>query len=100
MNTYRILKLKVGTTKKSTDTNCFTWFSRNVRHVCDGGLRCLTMYLATVAWDTSIPSLSNSACRRGAPQSTFAELISRIRFWISFDALGRPIRPRRLFQFQ
>ena len=60
MNTYRILKLTVGTTKKSTDTNCLTWFSRNVRYVCDGDFRCFTMYFATVAWETSMPSLRNS----------------------------------------
>jgi len=36
------------------------------------------MYFATVVWDTSIPSLSSSPCRRGAPQSGFAKLIFRI----------------------
>ncbi len=37
-------------------TICFTWFSRNARHVGDGGSRHRGMYLATVAWDTSMPS--------------------------------------------
>ncbi len=47
----------VGTTKKSTDTNCLTWFSRNVRQVCEGGFRGLTTYLETVDWDMSIIQL-------------------------------------------
>jgi len=39
----------VGTTKKSMETNCLTWFSRNVRQLGEGGFRCFTMYFATVA---------------------------------------------------
>lgn len=35
----------VGTVKKSIETVVFTWFSRKVRHVCEGGLRRWTMYL-------------------------------------------------------
>ena len=38
----------VGTTKKSVAAIWPTWFARNVRHVCDGGRRRLTMYFATV----------------------------------------------------
>jgi putative transposase len=47
----------VGTTKKSTDINCLTWFLRKVRQLCEGGFRCLIMYLETVDWDTLMPSL-------------------------------------------
>ena len=36
------------------------WLRINVRHVGDGGRRCFTMYLATVASLTSMPSLSSS----------------------------------------
>src|ERR1700681_2113942 len=36
--TYRILKRMIGTVKKSTETKSLKWFSRNVRHVCEGGL--------------------------------------------------------------
>jgi len=32
-------KLTVGTTKKSIATNCWTWLSRKVRQVCEGGFR-------------------------------------------------------------
>src|SRR4029453_15787415 len=36
------------------------------------------MYFATVVCPTSMPSLSSSPCIRGAPQSGFATLISRM----------------------
>jgi hypothetical protein len=32
-------KNTVGTTKKSEETMSFIWFARNVRQVCEGGLR-------------------------------------------------------------
>jgi len=35
--------------KEIIATNCPAWFSRKVRHVCEGDLRSRTMYLATVA---------------------------------------------------
>jgi hypothetical protein len=69
----------VGTTKKSTETKSFTWFLRNARHVCEGGLRWRTMYFATVACKCSIPSVSNSPWMRGAPHRGSARLIHRIR---------------------
>src|SRR5882757_5862033 len=47
-------------------------------------------YLPTVAWLTSMPSLSSSPWMRGAPQSGFAWLIWRIRSRISRLILGRP----------
>ena len=39
----------VGTAKKSAETKVGMWFFRKVRHFCDGGFRCRTMYFATVA---------------------------------------------------
>ena len=48
------------------------------------------MYFATVAWLTSMPSLSNSPWIRGAPQSGLAVLICRIRSRISRSTDGRP----------
>jgi len=77
-----------------------TWLSRNVRQVCEGGLRRRTMYLATVVSLISMPSLSNSPWMWGAPQSTFSRLILRIRSRISQETAGRPTRPCRIFQVQ
>ena len=90
----------VGTVKKSTDTILFTWFSRNVRQVCQGGLRCRSMYLATVGSVISIPSLSNSPCTRGAPHIGLLRLIIRIKSRTSCGTAGRPRFPRRTFQVQ
>src|SRR5258708_18356709 len=70
----------VGTVKKSIDTVVFTWFSRKVRHVCEGGFRRRTMYLLTLVSPTSMPSLRSSPWMRGAPQSGFSRLILRISF--------------------
>ena len=50
-------------------------------------------YLPTVAWLTSMPSLSSSPWMRGAPQSGLARLMSRISRRISSGTLGLP--PRR-----
>jgi hypothetical protein len=58
--TKRSSKAMVGTTKKSTETMSLAWFLRKVRKVWEGGFGCRTMYLATVACDTSIPIFSNS----------------------------------------
>jgi len=52
--------------------------SRNVRHVCEGGLRVRTMYLATVVWETSMPILRSSPWIRGALHKGLAALIFRI----------------------
>src|SRR5258708_38565381 len=49
------------------------------------------MYLATVDWATSKPSLSSSPWMRGAPQSGFARLISPSN---SAGTLGLPTRLR------
>jgi hypothetical protein len=62
--------------------------------VCDRPRPRLAMYLATVDWATSIPSLSSSPWMRGAPQSRLARLISRISRRISTGTFGRP--PREL----
>jgi hypothetical protein len=48
------------------------------------------MYLATVDWATSMPSLSSSPWTRGAPHNPFARLIPRIRSRISRGIAGRP----------
>jgi hypothetical protein len=50
----------VGTVKKSTETSCRIGLSRNVRQVGLGGFRWRNMYLATLVWLMSMPSLSNS----------------------------------------
>jgi hypothetical protein len=46
--TKRIWNAAVGTAKKSTAAITSVWLLRNVRQVWDGGLRTLTMYLATL----------------------------------------------------
>ena len=38
----------VATVKKSIAANWLTWFSRNVRQLCESGLGWRTMYLVTV----------------------------------------------------
>src|SRR5665811_2558892 len=90
----------VGTVKKSIETVVFTWFSRKVRHVCEGGFRRRAMYLLTLVSPMSMPSLRSSPWMRGAPQSGFSRLIFRISLRISFDTGGRPRWPRRTFQVQ
>ena len=66
------------------------WFRRNVLQDCEGGLRPCTMYLETVEWATSNPSISNSPWIRGAPQSGFSLLIRRMRSRSSRSTFGRP----------
>jgi hypothetical protein len=50
----------VGMTKKLAATSSPMCFVKNVRQVCDGGFRCLNMYLATVVSETLMPSFHNS----------------------------------------
>jgi hypothetical protein len=57
----------VGTVKKSTETNVLAWLLKKVRHVCEGGLRCRTMYLATLVSLMVMPNLSSSPWMWGAP---------------------------------
>src|ERR1017187_1172915 len=87
----------VGTVKKSIDTVVLRGFSRKVCQVCEGGFRRRTMYLLTLVWPMSMPSLRSSPWMRGAPQSGFSRLIFRINLRISFDAGGRARCPRGTF---
>src|SRR5260370_23935761 len=80
----------LGSVKKSIDTVVFTWFSRKVRHVCEGGFRRRTMYLLTLVSPISMPSFRSSPWMRGAPQIGFSRLILRISLRISFDTGGAP----------
>src|SRR4051794_3805414 len=90
----------VGTVKKSTDTIFFTWLSRNVFQVCDGGRRRRIMYLLTLVSPMSIPSFSSSPRIFGAPQSGFSRLMVRMSSRTSFGTFGRPGLPRRIFHVQ
>src|ERR1700730_1856577 len=74
----------------STATMSVMWFCRKVRQVGEGYLGRHGMYLPTVAWLTSTPSLSSSPWIRGAPQSGLTRLIWRIRSRVSELTLGRP----------
>src|SRR4029077_16749583 len=58
--TNNTLNVTVGTVKKSTEARLPTWLARNVRQVCDGGVRRRTRYLETVAWAISKPSFRSS----------------------------------------
>src|SRR3984893_16125568 len=78
------------------ETNCLAWFSRNVRQVCEGGLRQRTMYLLTLVSPISMPSLSNSPWMRGAPQVGFSRHILRIRSRTSRGSVGLPGWPCRI----
>src|SRR5882762_7843454 len=52
------------------------------------------MYLATLDWATSKPSLSSSPWMRGAPHSGLSALIRRISARRSASICGRPPRKR------
>jgi hypothetical protein len=80
--------------KKSTDTRSVTWFSRKERHVGDGGFSRRGIHRDTVRCEIVIPSLSSSACTRGAPQSGFAVAILSTSSFVLPSIPGRP-RPRR-----
>jgi hypothetical protein len=88
-NTNSTWKNTVGTVKKSTDTSASTWFSRNARHVCDGGFFRRGMHLETVASDTRMPSLSSSPWMRGAPHM-LAVAICLMSLRTSGSRPGRP----------
>ena len=90
----------MGTTKKSVDARHPTWFSRNVRHVCEGGFGWRGMYLDTAASETSKPSILSSPWIRGAPHNGFSRDIRRISPRNSLDTGGRPGFPRRDFRVQ
>src|SRR5262249_19731801 len=75
------------------------WFRRNVFHPCEGGPLLRAIYLATLVWPISMPSLRSSPWILGAPHNRLARLISRISRRISSGTVGRP-RRRRDFQRQ
>ena len=83
-------KFSVGTTHISTAAIASAWFWRNVLQDCEGGLRSRTMYLETVDWATSNPSISSSPWIRGAPHRGFSLLIRRMRSRSSRATFGRP----------
>src|SRR5215475_554312 len=89
----------VGTTKRSIAAIPSAWLRRNVLHPCDGGPLLRAIYLATLVWPISMPSLSSSPWILGAPHNRLARLISRISRRISSGTVGRP-RPRRDVQRQ
>src|SRR4029077_15594174 len=64
------------------------WLRRNVFHPCEGGALHRAIYLATLVWPTSTPSLRSSPWMRGAPHNGLATLISRINRRISNDTIG------------
>src|SRR5260221_991572 len=68
------------------------WLRRNVLHPCQGGTLLRTIYLATLVWPTSMPSLRSSPWILGAPHNGLAPLIWRISWRISTVTAGRPQR--------
>src|ERR1700737_3521301 len=68
------------------------WLRRNVLHPCEGGTLLRTIYLATLVWLTSMPSLRSSPWILGAPHNGLATLIWRISWRISAVTAGRPHR--------
>jgi len=76
------------------------WLRRNVRHVCDGGPRCLIMYLETVDSATSKPSLSSSPWMRGAPHNGFSLLICRIRSRNSRSIFGLGVNAKKQLKLE
>src|SRR6202163_4737909 len=73
------------------------WLRRNVLHPCEGGTLLRTIYLATLVWPTSMPSLRSSPWILGAPHNGLATLIWRISWRISTVTAGRP---KRCFDFR
>src|SRR5215469_595678 len=90
----------VGTVKKSTETNVLAWLLRKVRQVCEGGLRCRTIYLATLVSLMVMPNFSSSPWMWGTPHRGLSRLICRIKSRTSRGTAGRPGLPRRTFQIQ
>ena len=84
-----VSKALIGTTKKSMLTRSLVWFSRNDRHVYEGGFRRLTMYFSTVDFVISIPSLRISPRILGEPHRGLAVDIQRIRFRTSLAMGGQ-----------
>ena len=74
---------------RACETGNMGYVSRNVRHVCDGGFLRRGMYFDTVAWETRMPSFSNSPWMRGAPHM-LAVAMRLISARTSGSILGRP----------
>src|SRR5262245_6167415 len=72
------------------------WLSRNVRHVCDGGVRRRTRYLETVACEISRPSFWSSPWIRGARHRGLARAMVRISARTSGAMAGRGSGPAAL----
>src|SRR4030095_4493145 len=99
-NTYRIWNRRVGTVKKSTDTKLWTWFSRKVRQVCDGGFRLRTRYFTHAGFadiDTKFQQLAMNARSTPVDFRGSSYESGRVR---PFGTGGRPRLPRRIFQDQ
>src|SRR5262249_48859123 len=86
----------VGTTKRSIAAIPSAWLRRNVFHPGEGGPLLRAIYLATLVWPTSMPSLRSSPWILSAPHNGLTMLISRISRRISNDTVGRPQRRRDL----
>src|SRR6202022_2237720 len=82
----------VGTTNRSIAAIPSAWVRRNVLHPCEGGTLLRTIYLATLVWPTSMPSLRSSPWILGAPHNGLATLIWRKSWRISTVTAGRPQR--------
>src|SRR4029077_2789180 len=87
----------VGTTNRSIAAIPSAWLRRKVLHPCEGGTLLRTIYLATLVWPTSMPSLRSSPWILGAPHNGLATLIWRISWRISTVTAGRP---QGCFDFQ
>ena len=66
------------------------WLLRKVRHVCDGGFLCRTLYFATVDSATSYPSKASSDLIRGTPHVWFSRDSRRMRSRTSRATPGLP----------
>src|SRR5882724_12393648 len=66
------------------------WLVRNMRHVCEGGVRRFGISRETVRSATSMPSLRSSPWILGAPHRGFAAAIFLTRAVISALTGGRP----------
>src|ERR1035437_6115105 len=73
-----------------------TGLRRKLRQVEEGAPRLRTMYFATIAWLTSMPSLSSSPWIRGAPQSGTVPLDHRC--WLDQHHHLQPAWPQSVEQ--
>src|SRR4051795_10234762 len=71
---YNNLNEIVGTTKRSVAAIPSAWLRRKVLQPCDGGALLRAIYLATLLWPISMPSLSNSPWILGAQRVGEAHL--------------------------